>query len=188
MPTDLYFASSNPFKIQELREIGAPHGYDVKAITVNKICEMQTDDLTSLVHDKTLQAFRAARLPVLVDHGGLYLDCLNEMPGGLTQLFWDKLKGKIICDIARALGNKGASAVATIGYCNGKRIYTYSGKVKGTIADAPRGVRDFQWDLIFIPDGHTKTYAEMTIPDKNAISQRRIAFEQLLSDLSSGKV
>ena len=50
--------------------------------------------------------------------------------------------------------------------------------MQGQIAKAPRGSRDYYYDSIFIPSGHTKTYAEMTIAEKTAISHVRIAYEK----------
>jgi XTP/dITP diphosphohydrolase len=47
------------------------------------------------------------------------------------------------------------------------------------VADRLRGSNGFGWDTLFIPDGHGRTYAEMTAPEKNAISHRKRAFEAL---------
>ena len=53
------------------------------------------------------------------------------------------------------------------------------GERKGEIARSMRGENGFGWDVIFIPEHHEKTYAEMNFNEKNAISHRRLAFEKL---------
>jgi XTP/dITP diphosphohydrolase len=53
------------------------------------------------------------------------------------------------------------------------------GEVKGTISDRIRGKNGFGWDVIFIPEGHDRTYAEMTAQEKNAISHRKRALDEL---------
>ena len=50
---------------------------------------------------------------------------------------------------------------------------------KGEISRSTRGENGFGWDVIFIPEHHTKTFAEMNFNEKNAISHRRMAFEKL---------
>lgn len=187
MIPEIFFASSNNYKTEELVELGKAAGITVRQVTLDKVHEIQTPDIDALVRDKTLQAFREARLPILVDHAGLYIDCLGGMPGGLTQLFWDTLEGKI-CEIVKHLGPKGATAACTLGFCNGKRLHVYKGETRGCIADVPRGARTFQWDVIFVPDGQTRTFAEMAIAEKNAISQRKAAFDQLAKDLKEGRI
>lgn len=180
MPT-IYLATSNKYKIEEVTEIAAQFGHTIKPYPCD-IRELQTNDRKVLIRHKTVEAFTRLRMPVLVDHASLEIDALKGMPGPLTQLFWDTLEGRI-CDIVSSLGNSKARAICTVGYCDGRKLYDTEGAVEGCIAPCPVGPRNFQWDTIFIPESHTLTYAQMSIPDKNAISQRRIAFERLLRDI-----
>jgi len=66
---------------------------------------------------------------------------------------------------------------------DGREMRMGMGEVKGTIAESTRGENGFGWDVIFIPDGHDRTYAEMSSSEKNAISHRRQAFEGLKKNL-----
>lgn len=177
----IIFVSSNPFKSQEIEKLGTFFNLNIKSADV-KINELQVMDLETLVKDKTLQAFKHFGYPVLVDHACLEIECLNNMPGVLTQIFWDSLEGKI-CRITDCFGNRNAVAKSTLGYCNGKKLFTVTSQKNGTISDTPRGTRNFQWDTIFIPDGETRTYAEMSIDEKNNISQRKTAFEKLVNTI-----
>ena len=60
---------------------------------------------------------------------------------------------------------------------------TVSGIVEGRIIEVPRGTDGFGYDPVFIPDGDTRTFAEMPADDKNAVSHRRRATEALLKAL-----
>ncbi|OJV16392.1 MAG: hypothetical protein BGO21_26195 [Dyadobacter sp. 50-39] len=178
----IFLATNNIYKVEEVAQIGITFGYNIEQFKCD-IRELQTLDRDRLIRHKTVEAFSQLRGPVLVDHASLEIDCLNSMPGTLTQLFWDKLEGTI-CNIVTALGPRSAKAICTVGYCNGKKIFSDECSVTGLIADKPEGNRNFQWDTIFIPDGQTRTYGEMTITEKNAISQRRQAFENMFATIN----
>ncbi len=174
---EITLVTSNKFKTQEITEIAKKFSINIIEYNI-KIEELQTSNRQALVRNKVIKAFKKIKLPVIVDHASLEIDSLNGMPGPLTQMFWDKLKGGL-CTIAHSLGSPTARAICTVGYCNGKNIFIEEAKVKGKISSSPKGSRKFQWDTIFIPEGQTKTYAEMLIPEKNLISQRQIAFSNL---------
>ena len=63
---------------------------------------------------------------------------------------------------------------------SGRRvIHAVEGRCLGTLSDAPRGTMGFGWDAVFIPEGGTRTWAEVTQAEKDAKSHRRRAWEQL---------
>ena len=88
---EIRFVSSNRFKIAEAQQILGKHSISVVPSAL-KIDELQTEDTSKLVRDKLLKAFRRIGRPLFVEHTGLYLDHLGGLPGGLTQIFWDKLQ------------------------------------------------------------------------------------------------
>ena len=167
-----------------MRDLARLHKLDLQVVSL-KIEELQTEDTESLIRNKTMQAFERLRLPVIVDHASLRMGCLTGLPGTLTQLFWDRLGGQKLCEIAEKLGDDSAEAVATIGYCDGLRVYSFESRLSGNIARKPTGRRRFQWDSIFMPQGHSRTYAQMTITEKNAISQRRQALDKFFEFVTS---
>jgi XTP/dITP diphosphohydrolase len=80
--------------------------------------------------------------------------------------------------IASALGNFSAEAKTVIGYAKSSGyIHFLTGVIKGKIA-YPRGNNGFGWDPIFEVENLGKTFAELTIEDKNEISMRRKAFQE----------
>jgi XTP/dITP diphosphohydrolase len=60
-----------------------------------------------------------------------------------------------------------------------KKEYLFEGIVNGTIIKEKRGIEGFGYDPIFLPDGKTRTFAEMELSEKNTISHRALAFEKL---------
>ncbi len=184
MPTvrEIRFVSSNKYKIEEAAQIFDAHSIRVIGSPV-KIDELQTTETKKLVRDKVLKAFSQIGRPLFVEHTGLYLDYLRGLPGGLTQIVWDALKAD---DFARLFATpEPAKAKTTIAYCDGMNIYNFEGEIPGLIVSPPRGSRDFQWDCVFQPDGHTMTFAEMG-DKKNEISMRRIALDKFAEYLAKG--
>ena len=173
------FVSQNEDKYKELKPLFDENDIDVRFIN-DAIKEIQSDNLAEIIKEKTLVAFRRVARPVLVDHAGLFVKAWGEMPGGLTQLFWDKLLGEKICKMLSVFSDKSAVAKAALGFCDGKRLFLKSqGALEGRIADRPRG-GGFQWGSIFLPKGYTKVYSELEIDERNKISHRASAFAAFL--------
>lgn len=179
------FMSGNEHKIKEVQRILDPVGVDIVPVS-RKIEELQTQDVDALVRDKLIKAFQKIGRPLFVEHTGLYLKGLNGLPAGLTQIFWDRLEARRFANLVAALADDKVIAKTVLGYCDGRQIYLFEGAVEGTVPRAPAGPEDFQWDCVFIPDGHTKTFAEMG-SDKDDVSMRRIALDRFAAHLSTLK-
>lgn len=175
------FLSRNEHKIAEARTILSPHDVDVIPINL-PINELQTIDVKMIVRDKTLRAFGQIGHRLFVEQTCLYLESLNGFPAGLTQPFWDTLKAERFAELFGQQEKRSVTAKTWIGYCDGYEIHHFQGEIKGTVAPEPRGDRSFQWDCVFIPDGHSETFAEMG-KKKNEISMRRIALNRLAEHL-----
>jgi len=177
------FLSKNQHKISEAQKILEPLGAAVIPISM-AIDEIQTRDVEAIVRDKVLRAFECIGHRLFVEQTCLYLDALNGFPAGLTQPFWDSLEADRFCELFGNGDRRGLTAKTWIGYCDGRRIHHFQGEIRGTVASAPRGDRAFQWDCVFVPDGHERTFAEMG-EDKNDISMRRIALNAFADHLRS---
>ncbi|HEX2726843.1 MAG TPA: non-canonical purine NTP pyrophosphatase [Beijerinckiaceae bacterium] len=177
----LRFLSSNPNKIAEAKAILTDAGHELAAVRT-KLDEMQSDDVELLVRDKTIRAFRLIGRPVFVEHTGLFIDALNGFPGGLTQIFWDRLGADRIARLFSREDGGRAVARTRIGYCDGRCVHQFEGEVRGRLAPEPRGDRS-QWDCIFILEGSNQTFAEMG-ERKNEVSMRRKALECFAAFLS----
>lgn len=177
------FMSGNPHKVREVQQILAPIGVEIVPVS-RKLEELQTEDVERLVRDKLIKAFELIGRPVFVEHTGLYLNGLNGLPAGLTQIFWDKLEADRFAALVKGLGDPSVVAKTVLGYCDGRQIHVFEGAISGRVPTSPAGSRDFQWDCVFIPDGHTQTFAEMD-DAKNNISMRRKALDLFAGYLSS---
>jgi XTP/dITP diphosphohydrolase len=183
MPTlDIRFVTSNARKVEEATAILGREGITVIPATV-KIEEIQTTDPQRLLHDKLLKAFARIGRPLFVEHTGLYLEHLQGLPGGLTQIFWDSLEADRFAELFGMLcPNKRVTVRTFIAYCDGRTITDFTGEIAGQIVPKPRGDRRFNWDCVFQPDGYTQTFAEMGAA-KDEISMRRIALGALAKHL-----
>jgi XTP/dITP diphosphohydrolase len=182
---EIRFVSSNVHKIKEVEAILNPVGVQVVPSKI-KIEEIQTEDVQKLVRDKLLKAFARIGRPVFVEHTGLSLLGLNGLPGGLTQIFWDRLEADAFTQLVGSLNSQAVTAKTVIGYCDAQTVHYFEGEVIGTVPALPAGARDFQWDCVFIPNGHTHTFAELG-SQKNQISMRRIALNKFADFLKSAK-
>ncbi|WP_159739676.1 non-canonical purine NTP pyrophosphatase [Vibrio atypicus] len=179
------FITKNKHKIKEVNKLLGGVGVEVVAAE-HSINEIQTEDVQLLVKDKLLKAFKIVGRPVFVEHTGLYIESLNDFPGGLTQIFWDKLEADKFSALFGNGENTKLVAKTIIGYCDSMKIHIFEGAISGTISPEPKGSREFQWDCIFIPNGETETFAEMG-DRKNDISMRKLAFDQFKEFLQKGK-
>lgn len=176
MVTELRFLTKNDGKFRELNALIDPSKY-LLVPDKTEINELQTEKMDILIRDKVLRAFEIIRRPLIVDHTGLEFDLMNGFPAGLTSVFFDKLG---VDGIAKLIGRSPepkVTAVTLIGYCDGRTIHSFEGRLRGTIAERPRGSEGFQWDTVFIPEGYDKTFAELGNARKNEISMRRLAFD-----------
>lgn len=173
---EIYFVSGNDYKISEANAILKPSNIRVMPHR-SKIKEIQTSNTEELVRDKAIRAFKEIARPLFVEHTGLYLDMLNGLPGGLTQVIWDTL-GKDRFSELFASEHNIATAKTTIGYIDGKQLHFFFGEIKGRIVNPPRHDNGFQWDCIFVPENESLAFSEMLPAKKNMISMRRMALEK----------
>jgi len=173
---EIRFVTKNPHKAKEVEAILGDIGISIVDVPL-KIHEIQTEDIQYIVKDKVLKAFNIIGRPVFIEHTGLYIDSLQGFPGGLTQVFWDKLKADNFSNLLGSLENTELTARTVIAFCDAKKIHIFEGAVEGNISPEPRGDRSFQWDCVFIPKGYDKTFAELG-DEKNNISMRKIAFDR----------
>lgn len=180
---EINFVTKNPHKAKEVQEILGHIGVSIVHAPLT-IHEIQAEDVNYIVRDKVLKAFSQVGRPVFIEHTGLYIDSLQGFPGGLTQVFWDKLEADKFSELFGRLDNTSLTAKTVIAFCDAKKVYTFEGAIEGNIAPEPRGNKDFQWDCVFIPKGFEETFAEMG-ERKNEISMRKIAFDNFIKFLMS---
>lgn len=128
--------------------------------------------------------YKFANTPCFADDSGLEVDALDGNPGVLSARYAgikkDDLKNNHLL-LKNLLGstNRKANFKTAICLIINNKVNYFEGVLNGTIAEKPLGNNGFGYDPIFIPAGYTKTLAEFTLTEKNAISHRAIAFNKM---------
>lgn len=146
--------------------------------------EMQSLEVEEVATQKAQWAFERLGKPVLVEDTALAFNALGGLPGPLVKWFLVALENKGMTQLLAGYDDRSAVAEVCFAYCDGSITKTFKNTVHGSIADSPRGEHGFGWDPIFIPEGHTKTWGEMTDEEQGETSMRRIALEKLSFFLS----
>ena len=170
------FVTGNPNKVREAGEI---LGLALKSVQVDGIFEIQTPDLNEVVRHKAQQAYSALQCPVMVEDSGLVFHAWNGLPGALVKWFEETVGCQGMLKMVKDFNDRSATAICCFAVYDGETMQIARGEVKGTIADSIRGKNGFGWDVIFIPEGHERTYGEMSSQEKNAISHRKRALDKL---------
>ena len=176
----LKFVTGNPNKVREAQEI---LGIQLAQATAGHLHEIQTNDIRQLVEHKVVEAWREFKCPVLVEDSGLVFSAWNGLPGALVKWFEQSVGCEGMLRMLESFEDRHAEAVCLAAVYDGKTMRVGEGRVPGTIARKTRGTQGFGWDVIFIPEGEMKTYAEMSPEEKNARSHRQQAFESLKAQL-----
>lgn len=173
------FVTSNENKRREVVEI---LGVELRSESP-EVPEIQALDLSEVAAEKAREAHRALgspAQPVLVEDSGLVVEAWNGLPGAFTKWFMTTVGNAGVCGMLRDGLPRAARAVCVVAIAHTEQsklcVEVFPGEVTGSIADSPRGEEGFGWDAIFIPEGGSRTYAEMGA-DKHADSHRSRAFE-----------
>jgi len=182
----IFYVTSNHFKMTEfndyLNEFKVKEKYNLDLqIKEHSLQEILHPDIKVIVEAKALEAYKYMGVPCAVEHGGIFIDSLSKLPGGIGQIIWDAV-GDRLCSFIQEGESRNATACSLIGYCDGKRIRTFRGETKGQITKTSIGDYKFNWDPIFIPEGYTQTYGEMGLQKKRETSQAIKAWNNFLSN------
>ncbi len=175
------FATSNRNKLREFEQI---LGTKLKQAEL-QLNEIQAIDVEDVIEEKAKEAYKLVGKPVLVEDTGLYIEALNSFPGALIKWLLATTGRDGVIRMLAMEKNRRAFAKTAVGFYDGSKVYVFVGKVKGRIPDEVRGESGFGWDPIFIPNGYSKTFAELGERTKNRISMRSIALRKLKSYLKS---
>ncbi len=152
-------------------EFAAMLGIEVTAVK-RELPEIQSLDVREVAARKAADALRLLGEPVLVDDTGL--------ASALIAWFIDTVGPLGILNMAQGLTSRRATVTTALGYAApGRPVQVFQGTLNGSLATSLRGTAGFGYDPIFIPEGETRTYAEMTPEEKNNISHRGLAVEQM---------
>jgi XTP/dITP diphosphohydrolase len=193
----ILLASRNAKKLAELRRILAPALPDVEVVGLDDVPPYEeVPESGATFADNALikarEGHRRTGLATVADDSGLAVDALNGMPGVFSARWSgrhgnDEANLQLVLDQVRDVPDErlGAAFLCAVAYVDDAGEILTDGRMPGHLVRAPRGENGFGYDPIFVPDGFDRTSAELTVPEKDAISHRGQALRRLADRLAA---
>lgn len=181
----IYFLTTNDFKIAEAiyyfgwREVEKHYSLELCPVRQD-VQEILHKDIDVIVRQKAVDAYACIRHPCVVEHGGLFMEALPGLPGGVGKVIWDAVEDRM-CAFLRDQDSRNATARSFLGFCDGRRVRVYVGETFGRVSEHSRGTYAFAWDRIFMPDNADQTYGEMGLERKRDTSPSFKAWDAFLA-------
>lgn len=196
MTDTIVIATGNAHKVDELQALFARHGIDATLIPMTAVVGPIDIEETGTTFEEN--AFIKARtihertgMPVIADDSGLEVDALHGAPGVYSARYsgpdaTDASNRTLLLERMKDVteDRRQARFRCVLCYIDGYRTLFSEGMSTGRIIDAERGDKGFGYDSLFMADGETRTYAEMSPEEKQAMSHRGKAVAQLCDRLS----
>jgi XTP/dITP diphosphohydrolase len=178
----IYFATNNINKFNEARRVLGEFRIAVGMIRAKSL-EIQSDSLEEIAKASVMDAFRRCHLPIVVEDSGLFVDALKGFPGPYAAYVYRTLGNRDLLKLMENVGERKARFESVVAYFSGEvgEPVCFVGAVAGSIALSERRKNvetGFGFDPIFIPSGHRRTFAEMSVEEKNQDSHRAEAFRK----------
>ena len=178
----VFFATGNINKFNEARSILSPYGISVGLLRV-KGDEIQSDTLEEIAKSSAINAYKRTHLPIFVEDAGLFIETLNGFPGPYAAYVYKTIHNSGILKLLDNAKDRRAEFQSVIAYCDQtfSEPQYFDGESKGEITLTERkneGKTTFGFDPIFQPNGSGKSFAEMTIDEKNGFSHRAMAIRK----------
>lgn len=187
----LCFATNNAHKLQEIRAI-LGDSFELK--TLNEIgCKDELPETTDTIegnsHQKAEYIWEHFGLNCFADDSGLEITALNGAPGVHSAYYSGTRNHQL--NIERVLSelqgqeDRRAQFKTVITLILNGQAWQFEGIVKGNLLHRPQGTEGFGYDPIFVPEGHSRTFAEMSLEEKGQLSHRARAFAKLVNFLEN---
>lgn len=188
MNNHLLFATSNLHKLEEVRKIFPGHftidGLD--SIDFEEEIPETHDTIAENAVEKVEFIAQFTDRPVFAEDSGLVVEALGGAPGVHSARYAgpEKSDEKNILKLLAELGgndDRKAYFITVIAYLDAeRRLHTFEGRIEGKITRRPAGTGGFGYDPVFLPDGYSRTFGELSGEVKNKISHRRRALDKML--------
>ena len=191
----LIIASNNAHKIYEIKKILSGKFDSILSLREAGVSHETVEDGSTFMENSLKKAREIAKITgcaALADDSGICAHALDGAPGIYSARFAGEYKGQESDDRNNALlleklsdkSDKSAhyTCAMSLVYPDGREVCA-EGYMYGKIIDTPRGSAGFGYDPIFVPDGDSRTVAEMSDDEKNLISHRANALKLLLSKI-----
>ena len=188
---NLIFATSNQNKVLEIQKI-LPKKFNIKSLKDLNYFEDVPENENTIEGNAIFKAkyiYKKFNINVFADDTGLEVEALNGEPGvhsaryaGTTRNSEKNIK-KLLKNL-KNIKNRNARFKTVIALIIDNKLHIFSGIVEGYILDSPKGNNGFGYDPIFCPNGFDKSFAELTLKEKNLISHRSFAMKKLIDFIS----
>lgn len=172
----VFFATGNVHKFDEARIILAKFGIAVGMLRI-KGAEMQSDSLKEIAQASAQDAFKRCGLPVIVEDAGLFIEALNGFPGPYAAYAYKTLGNRGVLKLMENVGDRRAVFRTAIAYYDSEAEapVVFEGEAEGELTVNEQRGSDksgFGFDPVFRPSGSIKTFAQMSLEEKNGFSHR----------------
>ena len=190
----LIFASHNENKTAEIRQL-LPAGIELLSLNDLNFHEEIIESSDTLEGNSVLKAsyiYSIFKLPCFADDSGLEVDFLQNRPGVYSARYAGEPKNddnnmnKLLEDL-KGIQQRKAQFRTVITLMLESATFSFEGIIKGDITEQKIGENGFGYDPIFRPIDELKTFAQMTMKEKNSRSHRALALEKMISFLSLNK-
>lgn len=188
---NLIFATSNQNKVLEIQKI-LPKKFNIKSLKDLNYFEDVPENENTIEGNAIFKAkyiYEKFNINVFADDTGLEVEALNGEPGvhsaryaGTTRNSEKNIK-KLLKNL-KNIKNRNARFKTAIALIIDNKLHIFSGIIEGYILDSPKGNNGFGYDPIFCPNGFDKSFAELTLKEKNLISHRSLAMKKLIDFIS----
>ncbi len=189
---ELVFATANQNKAKEIQTL-IPSFIKIKSLNdINCLEDIPETQATieGNASQKAFYVFDKYKVNCFADDTGLEVEALNGRPGVLSARYAGEMKDananmdKVLEELVGNENRKARFKTVISLVMNGKE-HLFEGIVDGVILTHKLGSEGFGYDPIFVPNGYDKTFAELSIAEKNKISHRAIATNKLVAYLNS---
>jgi XTP/dITP diphosphohydrolase len=189
---ELVFASSNQNKVAEIQKLV---GNKIKLLSLKDInCTEEIEETGSTFRENALikarYVFEKYKYNCFGDDSGLEVEALNNGPGVYSARYAGEPKNdsnntqKLLKEL-NSKTNRAARFKTVIALVIDGKEQFFEGEIKGKITLQPIGNGGFGYDPVFLPNGYDRTFAQMSLEEKNAISHRALATQKLIQYLAS---
>ncbi|MEW6748502.1 MAG: RdgB/HAM1 family non-canonical purine NTP pyrophosphatase [Candidatus Micrarchaeota archaeon] len=167
---ELLFATSNAHKFEEASAMLLARGIKLRRLPFEHR-EIRSDSLEEIAREAVDAAFRKCGKPVFVEDTGLFVEALDGFPGTYSGWALKKIGYQGLLKLLSGVDERSAYFEACIAYHDGNGVSVFRGRCDGAITEEPAGDGGFGFDPVFVPSGHSQTFAQ-NIPLKNKLSHR----------------
>lgn len=187
---ELVFATNNKHKLEEISQIVGDKFKIIGLKDINCFEEIPetADTIEQNASQKSFYVYNRYGYSCFADDTGLEIEFLNGRPGVYSARYagegknFDDNMNKVLSELTGVSNRKALFRTVISLVLNGKE-FLFEGKVTGVITSVKIGNNGFGYDPIFKPTGFDKSYAEMSLEEKNKFSHRALAVKKLIDFL-----